>query len=226
MAVNAIGKGLGYIWRGAKATPHILFSEGGATALVNGTKTAFQASKGASTGSRIWQAIKGGGKALETSKAASGGIFKSIGSGFKATGAAITAGWKGGTSIGGKILGAAKGLGKAVPVVGNVLAVACAVPTICSAFANGGFGEGMKEIGKEGAKLGGAAIGGAIGGLLGPIGAIVGYGVGYLLTSAFTGKTYSERQQAKEEIYANMNAEYEWKTQQQDSLKQIFGGKA
>jgi len=97
----------------------------------------------------------------------------------------------------GKLLGP---IGKRMPLIGNLMAVGFAIPTIISAFSNGGIFAGLKETGKEAFKLGvftlGAAVGTAIGG---PVGGIA-LGIGAsLLADKITGKSYSDKlEEAKE----------------------------
>jgi len=121
--------------------------------------------------------------------------FKSIPNEFKAASRlskiAKTAGGSG--KMFGSVL---KILGKRMPLIGNVLMVALAVPNIIKAFSQGGVGAGVKEIGKEGAKLGGFAVGAAIGQAIIPIpfvGGLIGGIVGGLLADKIVGKSFTEK---------------------------------
>lgn len=143
--------------------------------------------KGRNVFKRIWDSIKGIGseyKAMDMKDIAAKHLAKE-GKELKFVGKV------------GKFLGP---IGKRMPLIGNLLAVGFAIPTIISAFSNGGIGAGLKETGKEAFKLGvftiGAAVGTAIGG---PIGGIA-LGIGAsLLADKITGKSYSDKlEEAKE----------------------------
>lgn len=219
MVANIVGKGLNYAWRGLKTVPTVLFTEGGAKAVVNGANTAIKASTSKSLGGTLWTGLKGAGRAAEATTAAtkaSGGLLKSIGKNFVKVGTRMKSGWAAGAKLAAKtgknafwtkLVGAGKGLSKALPGIGNVLMAVASIPTIYTAFKDGGVGEGVKEIVKEGAKLGGGAIGAAIGSALGPIGTAVGWIAGSWLTSLFTGKSASEKKAEAEQLLAEQDAQ-------------------
>ena len=91
-----------------------------------------------------------------------------------------------------------KMLGKRMPLIGNVLMVAMAVPNITKAFTHGGVGTGVLETGKEAAKLGGFAAGAAVGQALIPIpfvGGLIGGIVGGWIADKVVGKSYTEKEE-------------------------------
>ena len=219
MVANVIGKGLSYAWRGLRAAPHVMFSEGGAKALVTGVNRGLKQSTSKTITGTIWNGLKRGGKALEANKAASGGLWKAFTKQMSNLGPkALTNSWKAGATaavkagkngIWGGLKGAFGSISKAMPALGSVLMVASSLPTICTAFKNDGIIGGVKEIAKEGTKIGAGAIGGAIGSAFGPIGSIVGFAAGSIIAGLFTGKSASEKEAETEQLLAEQNAQLE-----------------
>ncbi|MBE7713071.1 MAG: hypothetical protein E7Z87_04945 [Cyanobacteria bacterium SIG26] len=218
MVANIIGKGLSYAWRGLKATPHLIASEGGARALVTGVNRGLRQSTSSTITGTLWNGLKRGGKALEANKAASGGLWKAFSKQMSNLGPkALSSSWKAGATAAkeaGKssLLGGLKGIGgnlsKAMPALGTAIMVAGAVPTVVTAFKNEGIIGGIKEIGKEGVKLGAGAIGAAIGSaFIPPFGTMLGWMAGSFVGSLFTGKSASEKQAEAEQLLAEQEAQ-------------------
>ncbi len=93
-----------------------------------------------------------------------------------------------------------KPLSKRMPMIGNLIAAAFAIPNIINAFSKGGAVAGTVETGKEATKLAGFAVGASVGQVLIPIpfvGAIVGGVIGGWLTEKVVGKSFTEKAQEK-----------------------------
>ena len=153
------------------------FKRGKATTTV--FKDAFELTKAKAKGrnvfSRVWDSLKGIGRDYKGIKAKVAGAGKL--SFFKKVGKYLAP------------------IGKRMPLIGNLMAVGFAIPTIISAFSNGGIGAGLKETAKEAFKLGAFTIGAAIGtAVFGPIGGIAGAMAAGWLAEKITGKTFSEKQ--------------------------------
>jgi len=209
----------------AKAAPSIIFGNG-STTFVNAANTALKTSTSAGLGGSLWNAVKAGGKAVNASTAASGGLWKTITGTVSKAGAGALKGWSVGgraakiaaasgkagfmtklaakVPLLGKLGGAFKGISKAMPGIGNIAVAAMSIPTIVSAFKDEGLWGGVKEVAKEGTKLGAGAIGGAIGSAFGPIGTAVGWLAGTFIGGLFTGKSHSEKKAEEEAQLAEM----------------------
>lgn len=203
----------------AKAAPSIIFGNG-ANTFVSAANTALKTSTRASLGGTLWSAVKAGGKAVNASTVASGGLWKTITGTLSKAGTGALKGWSLGGKAAkyavatgkagfltklaakvpllGKVGGAFKGIAKAMPGIGNIMVAAMSIPTIVSAFKDEGLWGGVKEIAKEGTKLGAGAIGGAIGSAFGPIGAGLGWLAGTFIGGLFTGKSHSEKKAEEE----------------------------
>jgi hypothetical protein len=92
-----------------------------------------------------------------------------------------------------------KGIGKKLPLIGNLLLVGFEIPNIIKATKEQGIGQGIIETGKAGIRLTVATLGAAIGGTLGGVGGLVGWVAGEWLASKVIGKTYSEKKAESEE---------------------------
>lgn len=202
--VSMVPKLFNYTTRAVKASPYVIFGNG-ANTFVNAVKNA-----------PVKDAFKVGGRAVEAeiaaTKAAHGGFLKHAGKSLleapKVIGSSAKTGWQAAKAAGkgffGKLAGGTKGffkgIGKKMPLIGNVLLVACELPNIISATKEQGIGTGIKETVKAGARLGGAAIGAAIGSAICPgIGSLIGWVAGEWLTGKVVGKTYSEQKAEAEE---------------------------
>ncbi len=101
----------------------------------------------------------------------------------------------------GGIKGFFKGIGKKMPLIGNLMLIAFELPNIISAIKEKGIGQGLAEVGKSGARLTGASVAGSA---FGPIGSIVGWIAGEWLTGKIVGKSYTEKkaedEQKKQEL--------------------------
>ena len=137
---------------------------------------------------------KGIGFAYAKQKKA-GGYWKSVRNGFKA----IPDGWKAGKGLG-KLTGAFKGMGKAMPALMAFSTIAFELPNIYKATKEKGVGQGAKEVGKAAVRLTTGALCAALGTAILPIGgSIVGWMVGDWIGSKIVGKSYSEKTEGQEE---------------------------
>ena len=124
-----------------------------------------------------------------------GGYWKSVKNGFKA----IPDGWKAGKGFG-KLTGAFKGIGKAMPALMAFSTIAFELPNIYKATKEKGVGQGAKEVGKAAVRLTTGALCAALGTAILPIGgSIVGWMVGDWIGSKIVGKSYSEKAEVQEE---------------------------
>lgn len=122
-----------------------------------------------------------------------------------------------------------KMLGKRMPLIGNVLMVAMAVPNITKAFTHGGVGTGVLETGKEAAKLGGFAAGAAVGQALIPIpfvGGLIGGIVGGWIADKIVGKSYTEKEEDAKAKAAEAAPSQAQSPQLADNSGQAQGGQA
>lgn len=123
-----------------------------------------------------------------------GGYWKSVKNGFKA----IPDGWKAGKGFG-KLTGAFKGMGKAMPALMAFSTVLFELPNIYKATKEKGVGQGAKEVGKAAVRLTTGALCAALGTAILPIGgSIVGWMVGDWIGSKIVGKSYSEKTEGNE----------------------------
>ena len=175
----------------------------------------------AAKGSKFMSRLKSGFRSVEAdvaAKSAGGkGFFRRTTSELIHTPRDLWRGLKSGKAaakVAGKngILGAVKGFGKAIvkkmPLLGVLAIAGFDGPEVYNAFKEGGFKEGMKELGGVGIELGGMAVGAAIGSCFGPIGTIVGGIVGAIGGSLVRGKTYSERKEEaqQQQLYNDLKA--------------------
>lgn len=137
----------------------------------------------------LYKGTKDGIVASHNAQKAAGGYFKSLANGFKA----IPNGWKSGKGLG-KLTGALKGCGKAMPALFAGLALLAEVPNVVKAVKEKGIVQGLKETGKTAVRLTFGALGGALGSLI-PIpvvGTMIGWCVGEWIGSKIVGKSYTE----------------------------------
>lgn len=195
--------------RALKTVPDIIFDKGADT-FVRGTADSFKAAmkNGGSIKKSLWQSIKeGGGKlALDVAKntRANGSIWSRMWSSLKSTPSVIKASVKDGaavakaagkSSIWGGTKGFFNGIGKRMPLIGNLILIASELPNVIKATKEQGIGQGIAEVAKSGSRLVGGSIGAAIGSMVFPgVGSIVGWMVGDWLTSKVVGKSYTEKQ--------------------------------
>ena len=215
---------MSYAVRGAKLLPEFLIGTG---------SEAFGAGmRAAGKGASIWSRVKGGALSLEANvarKAVNGGFVKRTLKELLSTPKAVLTSGKAGArlaSITGKSVaaGAAKGglkaIAKRMPMIGAVLTVALEAPNIFKAFKEGGFKEGMKEIGGAGVELGCMAGGAAIGSAICPgIGTVVGGLIGGIVGMFTRGKTYSEKK-AEEEQAQNTQTAVQYSNEEIQALRQ------
>ncbi len=122
-----------------------------------------------------------------------GGYLKNLKNGL----GEIPKGWKNGKGFG-KISGAFKGCGKAMPALMAIMMIAGEIPNAIKATKEKGIGQGAKELGKATTRLAAGALGGAIGGALIPIpfvGSLIGWMAGDWIASKIVGKSYTEKQE-------------------------------
>lgn len=198
-----------YVKRAVKAAPEIIFENGTADVFVKETNNAIKngIKNGGSWKSSIWNGLKNGGKAMESTiakNAASGNIFKRMFKSLKELPSVVSNYTKAGSraakmagksSILGGTKGFFKGLGKKMPLIGNLMLIAFELPNIIKATKEQGITQGAAEVAKSGTRLVGATIGGSIGSMICPgIGSIAGFFIGDWLTSKLVGKSYTEKQ--------------------------------
>lgn len=146
--------------------------------------------KTATSKKSLWKSITSFGKSLITKPQAGWRL-----AGMKAAAAGKTAGFF--TKLG----GAFKGLGKAckkLPLIGTLITIGFEIPEIYKAFTHkdGGFWEGMKQIGKSTLKIAAGTALSAIGACFaGPIGGAIGYMAGEWLMGKILGGDFSENHQ-------------------------------
>ena len=212
-----------YTKRLVKASPYIMFGDAanaGAKAASAVTKTA-----DISVGQYIKNMIKAGGKGIEANveaaKAATGsGFFKSMWKSIKeipsvlgasrrmgAGRAMVTAKAAGKSGLAlklagfnGGIKGFCKGIGKKLPLIGNLFLIALELPNIIKATKEKGIGQGLIETVRAAARLTGASLAAAVGTTIaGPLGGFIGFAVGDWLTTKIVGKSYSEKKALEQE---------------------------
>lgn len=162
------------------------------------------------------------------------GFFKNMLHQTKTLPDRIKAGWKygvgkatkaGTNKVWGGIKGSIKSLGKRLPLLAGLFAIAVEIPNIWSATKDKGILGGVTETAKTITRVTTGMIGGAIGAaLLSPIpvvgpllGSVVGYMAGDALASIFTGKSHTEKKMAAEE-----QAQQSQQTQQTQTPQQHF----
>ncbi len=207
---NYGAKAINYGKRAVKVAPDIIFGKGADVFVHSAGQAAREAVKGnKSWVSSIWSGIKTGGKAVEASVAtnvAKNGSFltqawkaiKSIPSTLATTtkAGARAAKIAGKSSVLGGVKGFFKGVGKKMPLIGNLMLVAFELPNIFKATKEEGVGQGVAEVAKAGGRLAGGALGSAIGSAICPgIGSVVGWIAGEWLASKVVGKSYTEQQE-------------------------------
>lgn len=199
-----------YTKRLVKASPYIIFedaAQGGAKAAAAVTKTADM-----TVVQYLKNMIKAGGKGIEQSIATTKGavgknFFKAAWKSIKEIPSVIGASVKAETAAAtglGKIWagtkGFFKGVGKKLPLIGNLMLVAFELPNIFKATREKGIGQGVAEVAKAGARLTGASVLSAVGtAVAGPIGGIAGFIIGDWLTSKIVGKSYTEKQEQEKQ---------------------------
>lgn len=157
--------------------------------------------------------LRSGGQISTLAKLKGGlkGLAKTAGTAIKTawtTGSTAAATGKYLSKLGkfGKFLGGLGGVLKPLckmPVLASIITLGLEMPDICRAFSDGGFVEGIKQLGKSGAKITIATAVGALGTVVGgPVGGIVGYVAGEALSSWIFGKSYNELHPKAEETQA------------------------
>ena len=161
----------------------------------------YRKAHGLSYGRAFTTGVVRGVKKSNTKLKINGGFFKSLKTGLSA----IPNGWKAGKGFG-KLTGAIKGCGKAMPALFAGLLVLGEIPNVYKAVRDKGVVQGLKEVGKTAVRLtAGAACGTILGALLAPIpggslvGGMGGWMLGDWLASKIVGKSYSEKVAEAEE---------------------------
>ncbi len=192
-----------------KTVPDIIFDDGAHT-LVRGSVDSFKSSMKSSGAikSSVGTALKDGVKSLvhsvEHNTATKGSIWSRMLASLKSTPSVIKASAKEGadiakaagkSSLWGGTKGVFKGIGKKMPLIGNLILIATELPNVIKATKEQGIGQGVAEIAKSGSRLVGGSIGAAVGSLIFPgVGSLVGWMVGDWITSKIVGKSYTEKQ--------------------------------
>lgn len=207
---NYGAKALNYGKRAVKVSPDIIFGKGADVFVNNASQAARAAVKGnKSWTTALWEGIKGGGKAVEASvaknAATKGGFFKQAITSLKTLPSTIASTTKAGaraarmagkSSVLGGVKGFFKGVGKKMPLLGNLMLIAFELPNIFKATKEEGIGQGAVEVAKAGGRLAGGALGSAVGTAICPgIGSLVGWIAGEWLASKVVGKSYTEKQE-------------------------------
>lgn len=219
LLVKGGSKALGYGRRIAKVTPEFLL--GDSSGIIG---KAMKAQKGS-----VWQKGKAGFRALEKyNNAQTGNFFSRLVKNLRNTPKDLAKGFKVGAKAGAmkgssKLLSGLKGTGKAfvkkMPLIGAVLTVALEAPNIISAFKDGGFKAGMKEVGGAGVELGCIAGGAAIGSCFGPVGTAIGAVVGGFVGMFARGKTHSEKKAEKEAAAQAQAQQVEYSKEEVEALR-------
>lgn len=207
---NYGAKAINYGTRAIKVAPDVIFGKGADVFVRSAGQAAREAVKGnKSWASSIWTGIKKGGTALETTiaknAATKGGFFKQALQSLKTLPSTITSTTKAGaraariagkSSVLGGVKGFFKGVGKKMPLLGNLMLIAFELPNIFKATKEEGIGQGVAEVAKAGGRLAGGALGAAVGSAVCPgIGSLIGWVAGEWLASKVVGKSYTEKQQ-------------------------------
>lgn len=239
MGIGAIGsKAFNYVKRGVKMAPDFVLGTGNevfSKALTDsfyGVKNSAGKREGGKHFKNFWTQLKEATlKAEEYNKnqrKLHGGFFKNMYHQTVSIPGRMKAGWRHGSSIAtkagktkwwGGLKGSIGALGKRLPLLGGLFAIAVEIPNIWSATKDKGIVGGATEAVKTTARVTTGMVGGAIGAALlspipvvGPIlGSIVGYMAGDALASVFTGKSHTEKK-IEAEIQAQQNRQ---QTQQQ-----------
>lgn len=230
-----LSKGLNYSTRAVKVAPDIIFGKGAETFVNSANKV----TKGASESwlSAFGRAIKTGGKAVEAdvaaTKAVKGGFLKQAWSSLRSAPKVIAdstkagvrlAGMKGSSKVLGGLKGFFKGIGKKMPLIGNLMLLAFSLPDIISATKEKGIIAGIKETGNAGARLAGGALGGALlAPVIPPFGSLIGWCIGEWLTGKVVGKTYGEKKAEEEAKVAELISMQEAIRQQQEQMQPMNG---
>lgn len=226
MGIGAIGtKAWGYVKRGAKIAPEFVLGTGNEK-FSNTLKNSFYGvadDTGKRTGGKhfknFWTQLKDATKAAEKHNAKQvklhGGFWKNMLHQTKTLPRKVATGWKVGAKNAAKagkmqwwggVKGSIGAMGKRLPLLGGLFAIAIELPNIIGATKEDGLFGGAAEAGKTVTRVTSGMAGGAIGAALlspipviGPIvGSLVGYMAGDKLASLITGKSYSEKQMEKE----------------------------
>lgn len=220
LLVKGGSKALGYGKRIAKVAPEFLL--GDSSEIIG---KAMKTQKGS-----VWQKGKAGFRALESyNNAQKGNFFSRLVKNLRNTPKDLAKGYKVGARAGAmkgssKLLSGLKGTGKALvkkmPLIGAVLTVALEAPNIISAFKDGGFKAGMKEVGGAGVELGCMAGGAAIGSAICPgIGTAIGAVVGGIVGMFARGKTHSEKKAEKEAAAQAQAQQVEYSKEEVEALR-------
>lgn len=124
-----------------------------------------------------------------------GGFWSSLKSGFSE----IPKGWTSGKGFG-KIKGALKGCGKAMPALMASLMILGEIPNVIKAVKEKGVMQGVKEVGKTMVRLTAGAAFAAVGAAFVPyVGGMAGWMLGDYLATKIVGKSHTEKVMAQEE---------------------------
>ncbi len=239
MNISAIGsKAYNYFKRGLAIAPDFVLGTGNEifsktlTDSFYGKLTNEGKREGGKYFKNFWTQLKNA--TLETEKVNKAniennkGFFKNMYHQLKTLPELMQSGWKEGAAKASKVkwwgglTGSLKSLGKRLPLLAGLFAIAVEIPNIWSATKDKGLLGGVTETAKTATRVTSGMIGGAIGAaLLSPIpvvgpllGSVVGYMAGDALASIFTGKSHTEKKMAAEQ-QAQEQTQQQAKTQQQ-----------
>ena len=220
-------KAYDYTKRLVNAAPYIIFEDAAHKGVASAAAVTRSANE--SWGSVFKNMIKEGGRGIEESvkesKKANGGFLKSAwksikeipsvvkssarAGSFGAMRNAVKAGKTGFEAKLAGVMGGAKGffkgIGKKMPIIGNLMLVAFELPNIFKATKEQGIGQGVAEVAKAGVRLTAASLLSAAGTAIGgPIGGIAGFIIGDWLASKVVGKSYTEKKAEEEQKLAEL----------------------
>ena len=221
MGIGAIGsRAWNYIKRGAQIAPDFVLGTGNEifskklTDSFYGVANAEGKRSGGKHFKNFWSQLKDAAKATEDYNNKQikrhGGFFKNMFHQTKTIPSRMKAGWRlgatnaakaGKTKWWGGLKGSIGALGKRLPLLAGLFAIAVEIPNIWSATKDKGIIGGATETVKTAARVTSGMVGGAIGAALlspipvvGPIlGSIIGYMAGDGLASLITGKSHTEK---------------------------------
>lgn len=227
MGIGTIGpKMWNYVKRGAQIAPDFVLGTGNekfSNALTEsfyGAKNAAGKREGGKHFKNFWSQLKDATLKVEKynkeQRRLHGGFFKNMWHQTRSIPGRMKAGWVQGSKVAAKagnvkwwggLKGSVGALGKRLPLLGGLLAIAVELPNIISATKDNGIFGGAAETAKTATRVTSGMVGGAIGAALltpipvvGPIiGSLFGYFAGDALASLVTGKSHSEKKMAAQQ---------------------------
>lgn len=215
-----------YFKHGVKMAPEFVLGTGNEVFSKTMTNSFYgvKDSAGKRTGGKyfknFWTQFKDAAKSAEKhnlqQRRLHGGFFKNMWHQIKTVPGKVKTGWIAGSKNASKagnikwwggLKGSIGALGKRLPLLGGLFAIAVELPNIIGATKEDGIFGGAAEAAKTATRVTAGMTAGAVGAALlspipvvGPIiGSLVGYFAGDALASLVTGKSYSEKKAAKEQ---------------------------